>query len=115
MKETMKQNIASGTQEAIGTLQPITYQLLPIPAICERRGSRRSKVYTEEKDGLLPRFVKLGRSTLMPSDELNQVLRARAAGANDDEVRGLVAKLFERRQQCGLSLDDIALTLKAGA
>lgn len=98
MDETMKQDIYSGVQEPIGTPQP-TYQLLPIPAICERRGGRRSKIYAEQKNGLLPRFVKLGRSTLMPSDELNQVLRARAAGAADNDVRRLVAKLFEQRQQ----------------
>jgi predicted DNA-binding transcriptional regulator AlpA len=99
MDEPMKQNAYFGAHEPIGTPQSVTYQLLPIPAICERRGGHRSKIYAEQKDGLLPRFVKFGRSTLMPSDELNQVLRARAAGADDDEVRRLVAELFEQRQQ----------------
>jgi prophage regulatory protein len=64
-----------------------------------KAGLSRSTLYARIDAGLWPRPVSLGvRAVGWPDDEVQAVLRARIAGCTDDEVRGLVAKLYGARR-----------------
>ena len=81
------------------------YRLLTIAEACARRGARKSQFYVEQNASLLPRIVKFGRQSLIPENELTQVLSLRAAGASDEEVKALVRRFFEQRQQARAVLE----------
>lgn len=76
----------------------------PAPAILRRRqvettyGVGRSTIYDWTRAKLLPPPITLGpRAVGWIADELRAVYAARAAGANDDAVRALVAELVAAR------------------
>ena len=65
----------------------------------ERLGNGRAKIHKDVKDGLLPPPVRLGqRWSGWPSDEIDQILRARIAGWDKDRIRELVKELVAKRQ-----------------
>lgn len=68
--------------------------------VCQKRGDRNSKLYADIGQGLCTKPVKIGaRGSRWPEHEIDAVLHARMAGATDDQVRSLVNRLHELRQQ----------------
>ena len=63
-------------------------------------GRSRSGFYNDIAAGLLPPLVKTGaRSVGMPDSEIDCIIKARIAGASDDEIRMLVSKLVDDRKR----------------
>lgn len=61
-------------------------------------GRCRTSTYDDVKNGLLPKFIKLGRrASGLPAHEVEAVNRARLAGMNDDQLRELVKQLEAAR------------------
>jgi prophage regulatory protein len=78
--------------------------ILRMPDVMTRTGKSRSTVYAECAAGLFPRPVRLGqRAVGWPAHEVDAILTARIAGASDDTICRLVAKLTAQRQQRGAS------------
>lgn len=68
--------------------------------VCQKCGDRNSKLYADISAGLRTKPVKIGgRGSRWPEHEIDAVLHARMAGATDDEIRALVTRLHELRQQ----------------
>ncbi len=68
--------------------------------VCQKRGDRNSKLYADIGEGLCTKPVKIGaRGSRWPEHEIDAVLHARMAGASDDEIRALVSRLHDLRQQ----------------
>ena len=66
--------------------------------VAEALGISKSTVYKQAVDGLLPKFIRIGRrATAWPATELAQVFEARASGASNDEIRALVGDLMAAR------------------
>lgn len=58
----------------------------------------RSAWYRWISEGLAPRPVRIGPNTVAwPSSEIDALIRARTAGADDAAVRALVARLHAER------------------
>lgn len=61
-------------------------------------GAGSTTVYRWGQEGLFPKPVRLGPNlAAWPDDEIEAVLAARAAGADDAAVRALVARLHAER------------------
>lgn len=61
-------------------------------------GMARSTIYLYISEGLWPKPVRLGlRASGWPADEIEVILRARACGKNQTEIRALVAYLEGQR------------------
>lgn len=73
------------------------------PTVIEgrRAGLGRSRTFQSQREGLFPPSVKLGRSSYVPAHEVDAVIAARIAGADDDAVRTLIKQLVEKRQHLG--------------
>ena len=70
------------------------------PTVEARTGRKRSALYQSIADGTFPRPVPLGaRAVGWPEHEVQAVQAARLAGADDEAVRALVARLHEARSQ----------------
>jgi prophage regulatory protein len=80
-----------------------------LPWVSDRTGSRRSTIYKQIGEGLLPPPVDLGggRAVAWPDDEIDAVVDARIAGKTNDEIRVLVRQLVERRKRLESSLEDL--------
>lgn len=73
-------------------------RILRRPDVSAVYGIARSTIYELAAAGLFPRPVRLtARATGWPAEELDAVFRARIAGATDDAVRELVARLHAER------------------
>lgn len=69
------------------------------PEADSRTGFRKSARAERIKDGLLPPpFALGGRARGWLSAELEEIAAALAAGATDDEIRGIVRSQVERRK-----------------
>ena len=66
-----------------------------------KRGNRvRSSLYRDVQCGLMVSPVKLGtRAVGLPAHEVDQLLTARACGANDEQVKALVTRLMAERAE----------------
>lgn len=75
-------------------------QMLRMPAVKATRGVRsHATVYTEIKEGLFTEPVKIGqRAVAWPDSEVQAICTARIAGATDEQIKALVAKLHEKRK-----------------
>jgi prophage regulatory protein len=63
-----------------------------------KRGN--TSIYVDVAAGLLPPPVRLGaRCVAWPAHELDEIVAARAGGANDEQVRALVRRQIEARKQ----------------
>lgn len=61
-------------------------------------GTGRSAHYSDVQRGLLPPPVKIGpRASAWIDTEIDAVVRARAAGQSDDQIKALVRKLVAER------------------
>lgn len=84
---------------------PITATTAPrrfsrLPDVCARLGGvGRTTIYRWGQEGIFPKPVRLGANcAVWPEHEVTAVLAARTAGADDDTVRELVARLHAQRQ-----------------
>ena len=78
----------------------MNYKLLRPTEIMSRCGLRSSAMNEAVGKGVLPPLFKVlgGRASGCFEHELDEVLRARAAGASDDEVRAIVLRQVEQRK-----------------
>jgi prophage regulatory protein len=81
-------------------------RLLPEREALSRVGKKRSAFLVDKAKGLIPPAVALGvrrdgRVSLSayPESEIEAVVRARIAGATDDEIRELVKELVAKRRE----------------
>lgn len=75
-------------------------ELLAKALSCKRMAISPATLYRHVKDGLCTRPIKIGsRVSRWPSEEIDAVIAARLAGADDSQVRTLVGRLHELRQQ----------------
>ena len=69
-----------------------------LPRVRDRTGWSRSEIYRRVGLGLLPPPIPLGpRCSVWVESEIDEVLRAIVAGANQDQLRSLVSELVSRR------------------
>lgn len=75
--------------------------ILRMPAVKAETGHRsHASIYTAIKAGLFTKPVPIGqRSVGWPSDEVQEINRARIAGKTDAEIKALVDKLHADRLQ----------------
>lgn len=72
--------------------------ILRLPSVQQRIGKSRSTIYSDVARGLFTRPVKSGpRCAGWPDDEVDAVINARIAGADDDAIRALITRLHEAR------------------
>ena len=68
--------------------------------LVKKAGKARSQIYRDITSGLLPQPIKIGvRASAFPVDEVETVFAARAAGANDDQLKALVKRLHTARAE----------------
>lgn len=73
-------------------------RILRLRAVLDRYGKTRSPTYADIQAGLFPRPIKLGaRAAGWVEHEVERVIAARIAGADDKMIRKLVAELHEAR------------------
>lgn len=73
-------------------------QLWPLPNVIAAIGFKSSAVYEQINAGLLPLPISVGpRAKRFLSDEVQAVVDARAAGADDAAIRVLVKKMAAAR------------------
>jgi prophage regulatory protein len=69
-----------------------------IRAVCDRTGLGRATVYEHVANGTMTPPVRIGpKWSAWPSDEIDAILTARAAGWPDDQIRALVTHLVALR------------------
>ena len=84
-------------------------RILRLPAVIDKTGKSRSPIYADIQAGVFPTSIKLGaRAAGWPEHEVDQINAARIAGANDETLRKLVAKLHEQRKTLADGHVDIA-------
>ena len=73
--------------------------ILRLPSVQQRIGKSRSTIYSDVAQGLFTRPVKSGpRCAGWPDDEVDAIVDARIAGADDDVIRHLVERLHKARK-----------------
>lgn len=77
----------------------MTLQILRMPHLLQRTAESRTAIYCGIRRGTFPSPVKLGgpRAVGWPAHEIDAVVRARIAGATDDQIKALVARLHAQR------------------
>lgn len=70
----------------------------------EKTCESRAPFYKRLAEGLYTKPVKLGRTSAWPEHEIDAILTARIAGATDNEVAALVARLHRDRTAAGQGL-----------
>ena len=75
--------------------------ILRLPAIKAELGHRsHASVYNAQRDGLLPKMVRIGeRSVGLPDYEIQAINAARIAGKSESELRELVVRLHAKRSE----------------
>lgn len=72
--------------------------ILRLPAVMQKLGRAESTVYSDIKEGLLPKPVRIGpRAVGWPEAEIDAIISARIAGKTDEQVCGLVKELTAAR------------------
>lgn len=64
----------------------------------------KTAAYKATADGLFVRGVKVGKHGYVPSDEVQALITARVAGADDDEIRRLVERLHAARVEAAAAI-----------
>lgn len=68
--------------------------------VLRRYGKSRARLYEDIEDELFPRQIRIGkRSVAWLKSEVDELIRARVAGASEGQLRELVQRLHEARQQ----------------
>lgn len=75
--------------------------ILRMPAIKAELGHRsHASIYNAQRDGLLPKMVRIGeRSVGLPDYEVQAINAARIAGKSKAEIRELVNRLHAKRTE----------------
>ncbi len=74
-------------------------KLIRIPGICAASGGGRSKLYSEQKEGLWPPFVKPSDGIAgLFDDEIELIQNAIAAGADKAQRREVVKFIVAQRK-----------------
>ena len=74
-------------------------KLLDLPETLHRRRKSRAAHYRDQKQGLFPRGVKVGkRAVAWPAHEVDQIISAQLAGANDIELKKVVERIEASRK-----------------
>lgn len=68
-----------------------------VPDLREKGFGGKTEVYSKVKKGLLPPPVKIGRSSIWPEAEIDQILAAHIRGEAVDEIKALVRNLVSAR------------------
>lgn len=68
-----------------------------LPAVLEQRSEGRSSLYLDIQRGTWTVPVHLGRASAWPRHEVQALIRARVAGASDEQLRALVQQLAVER------------------
>ena len=90
------------TRNTVPTLNEASLTLWRRPQCQAETGYPRSTFYARIAEGLWPRPIHIGlRSVAWPAREARAVLEARIAGAYEDAIRTLVARLEADRQKAG--------------
>jgi len=81
----------------------VPHSLIRLPVLLDRLPRSRSAVYQDIASGLFVPPISLGpRCVAWPEHEVDAVVAARAAGADDKAISGLVAELVAARSGlCG--------------
>ena len=76
-------------------------QILRMPAVKGRAGHRSdASIYNAIRDGLFTTGVAIGqRAKGWPDYEVDEIIKARIAGRNDDQIRELVKSLQAKRSE----------------
>ena len=84
--------------------------LLRLPAVKAETGWRsHASIYKAVEAGLFTKPVQLGERAIgWPADEVKLLCAARIAGADDDEIRGIVARLHQKRAELLAQLSALA-------
>ena len=79
-------------------------RILRLPAVLNQTGYRSpASIYKAVRDGIFPRQVRIGaRSVGWPDDEVDEINKARVAGASDQQLRDLVNAIHFRRAESGI-------------
>jgi len=73
-------------------------QLERVDSVCEQRGGRITRLYGDIDAGTWTPPLKIGRNSFWPKHETQALLRARVAGADDEQLRVLVRLLLQQRK-----------------
>lgn len=77
---------------------PASPTILRLPQVVAKLGLRRSSIYSQCGEGLLPPAIQIGaRAVGWISSELDAVISARAAGATPQAIKQLVQQLVAAR------------------
>jgi prophage regulatory protein len=77
----------------------MTTSILRLHAVQSRYSKSRSSTYADIAAGLFVPPISLGaRAVGWPSNEVDEIISARIAGATETEIRTLVAKLIAARK-----------------
>lgn len=73
--------------------------ILRRPEVVSRKGGSSSGLHREIHEGLMTPPVKISeRASGWPDYEVDEIIRARIAGAGDDEIREIVRRLKAERK-----------------
>lgn len=76
-----------------------THKLIRFATVREITGLARSTIYLRISEGLFPPAVTLGsQSVAWPESEITAINAARIRGADEDQIRALVASLVAARK-----------------
>ncbi|MCF7997091.1 MAG: AlpA family phage regulatory protein [Chromatiaceae bacterium] len=82
-------------------------RVLRLPAVLDRTGYSRSRLYARISDGLFPRPISLGpRVAAWPEHEVDAVIAAHVREVTDAELARLVSEIHARRSTFGLDGGD---------
>lgn len=74
--------------------------LIPKVLVCAKLGKGNTGLYADILAGLCTSPTKAGpRTSRWPSHEIDAVVAARMAGASNDQIRALVSRLHDLRQE----------------
>lgn len=77
-------------------------RLIDMRAAADRCGCKRGKWYEDIQRGLMTPPIRIGpRFSRWPEHEVDSIVKARIAGADDNAIRELVADLLARRRGAG--------------
>jgi prophage regulatory protein len=77
----------------------MTFQLISLSGVRQRLPRSRSTIYAEIARGVFPRPLKVGRGSFWRDDEVDDLIAAYAAGASEEDLKGLCGRFYQRRER----------------
>ena len=75
----------------------MAFALINLREVRKRIPRSRSTLYNEIGRGLFPKPIKAGRSSFWRDEEVDELIKAYGAGADEAGLRSLCTTLYERR------------------